>query len=157
MPKVVENASALLEAARMKKTEFANRHTKNPSYTFGPGDRVRVQTDHKNWIGGEIESMVNPRSAIIKSGDKRWRRNTIQIEPTAADFPVSKRCGTDFKFTDPTAEVHSSPPHPSVSTERTTEVHSSPPSPSVSKIPNNDCKPKTVQTRSAVLFVLPTD
>lgn len=131
MPKVVENASALLEAARMKKTEFANRHTKNHSYTLSPGDHVRVQTDHKNWIGGEIESMVNPRSAIIKSGDKRWRRNTIQIEPTTADLPVSQKCVTDFKSTEPT-----------------TEVHSSPPPPSASNIPNNDCKPKTVQTRS---------
>ena len=38
MPKIVQNASVLLEPPQLKKTEFANKHMKKTSYTTSLGD-----------------------------------------------------------------------------------------------------------------------
>ncbi|KAG8180923.1 hypothetical protein JTE90_020149 [Oedothorax gibbosus] len=88
-PRVVEGATESLGLLREKKTAAANRHiiSQRSPPSMNPGEDVRVQAGPRKWVAGKIEEMVNPRSAIIKVGDKTIQRNTIHIHPTSVELP----------------------------------------------------------------------
>ncbi|KAG8175168.1 hypothetical protein JTE90_024685 [Oedothorax gibbosus] len=118
-PRVVEDATESLGLLREKKTAAANRHiiSQQSPPSMNPGEDVRVQAGPRKWVGGKIEEMVNPRSAIIKVGDKTIRRNTIHVHPTSAELPPPFKSSINFQSNascpaTPTRRevVHSFPP-----------------------------------------------
>ncbi|KAG8186602.1 hypothetical protein JTE90_019924 [Oedothorax gibbosus] len=99
-PRVVEGATeSLTGLLREKKTAAANRHiiSQRSPPSMNPGEDVRVQAGPRKWVGGKIEKMVNPRSAIIKVGEKTIRRNTIHVHPTSAELPPPFKSSINFQ------------------------------------------------------------
>lgn len=97
-PRIVEDGAETLRLLREKKTQVANKHiSRQIPATLHPGEDVRVQAGARSWIGGKIEKMVNPRSAIVKVGDKTIRRNTIHIQPTSAELSPPFKSSLNFQ------------------------------------------------------------
>lgn len=96
-PAVVCNVPLKLKNSRESQKRFSDRKSKKAP-TMNVGDRVRLQMNHRDWVGGAIVGNADqPRSHIVKtSNGALYRRNTSQLRPTKLSMNIETNSLTDF-------------------------------------------------------------
>lgn len=83
-PKVVKDVESKLQALRDRQKVYFDRSTK-AAPEIKVGDDVRLKIGKRNWTGAKIISNTDkPRSVMVETDGKVYRRNTSFIRPTAA-------------------------------------------------------------------------
>lgn len=83
-PKVVRNVEHQLKEIRGRQKFYFDKSTKTAP-TVEIGDDVRLKLGHRNWTGAKIVSHTDkPRSVLVETKVRIYRRNTSFIRPTKA-------------------------------------------------------------------------
>lgn len=83
-PRVVKNVGNQLKEIRDRQKMYFDKSTK-AAPKVNVGDDVRLKLGHRNWTGARIISSTDkPRSVLVETDGKIYRRNTSFIRPTKA-------------------------------------------------------------------------
>lgn len=88
-PGVIPDVTQKMMQARARQKVNADKHaTKAP--TMEAGDRVKLLTDHRNWVPAQVvRKHQSPRSYIVRTNTGTFRRNSSVIRPTRAQLTTS--------------------------------------------------------------------
>lgn len=83
-PRIVHGVRKELMKLRHLQKKYADRGTKEGKQ-LQPGDKVRVQIEHRHWEEGEVtQGTGKPRSYMVKTADGQYRRNSAHLHETKA-------------------------------------------------------------------------
>lgn len=83
-PQVVIDVQNQLQEMRHRQKSYFDKTTKTAP-SINVGDDVRLKIGHRKWTGAKILSNTdNPRSFLVDTDGKVYRRNTSFIRPTKA-------------------------------------------------------------------------
>lgn len=130
MPKIVTGVTDELARLRLIQKQYADRISK-PAQKLFIGDKVRLQTGHREWVGAEVVGETpHPRSVMVETDNgSRYRRNTHHLCKTKAnirsphlDLEIQGSGGNVERETPPETVSNSDelaePPQPQPSTTR---------------------------------------
>lgn len=103
-PKIVENVHNELKKLQAIQKSYADRGSK-PSEELEIGNKIRLQTGHKEWTGAEIVDKANsPRSYIVQTPDgKIFRRNSSHLHTTKANITTTEEISPEVQTSSTTA------------------------------------------------------
>lgn len=89
-PKIDKNIHKELQRLRSQSTINSNKSSKQPK-EFRIGEKIRIQTGHRQWKEGVVTEKYSSRSLLVKSADNQiLKRNTSQLHHTKSNWATQE-------------------------------------------------------------------